>query len=136
MSNPNDGVFTLDEQQQLERSQSVRGALLTELLAGQGKVTDSEERFAMVTTILRDMDKTTLGKAGARSKAKQAEGFQDLGSAMAEILAKTPGYGSVKGKHREVPVEVPKELLEIELIEGETHIGVQTVTYQEMIQDR
>ena len=87
----------------------------------------------MVTTLLRDMDKTNLGKAGARSKAKQAEGFQDLGSAMAEILAKTPGYGASKNKHREVPVAVPAELLEIDVVEGETHIGVQTVTYQEMI---
>ena len=133
MSNPNDGVFTLEEQQQLERSQSIRGALLTELLAASGKTTDSEERFTMVTTLLRDMDKTNLGKAGARSKAKQAEGFQDLGSAMAEILAKTPGYGASKNKHREVPVTVPAELLEINVVEGETHIGVQTVTYQEMI---
>ena len=133
MSNPNDGVFTLEEQQQLERSQSIRGALLTELLAASGKTTDSEERFTMVTTLLRDMDKTNLGKAGARSKAKQAEGFQDLGSAMAEILAKTPGYGSSKNKHREVPVSVPDELLKIDVVEGETHIGVQTVTYQEMI---
>lgn len=133
MSNPNDGVFTLEEQQQLERSQSIRGALLTELLAASGKTTDSEERFTMVTTLLRDMDKINLGKAGARSKAKQAEGFQDLGSAMAEILAKTPGYGVSKNKHREVPVTVPAELLEIDVVEGETHIGVQTVTYQEMI---
>ena len=133
MSNPNDGVFTLEEQQQLERSQSIRGALLTELLAASGKTTDSEERFTMVTTLLRDMDKTNLSKAGARSKAKQAEGFQDLGSAMAEILAKTPGYGASKNKPREVPVAVPAELLEIDVVEGETHIGVQTVTYQEMI---
>ena len=133
MSNPNDGVFTLEEQQQLERSQSIRGALLTELLAASGKTTDSKERFTMVTTLLRDMDRTNLDKAGARSKAKQAEGFQDLGSAMAEILAKTPGYGASKNKHREVPVTVPAELLEIDVVEGETHIGVQTVTYQEMI---
>ena len=135
MAEKDNGVFTLSEEQDLEYTQSVRKTLLRELIAVEpgGKISDDPDRANLLLTVLRDVDKTNLAKANTRVKNKAADGLQDIGDAMAEILTATSGYGS--NKRRSTPVSIPKEELAIELVADETFTGVKTFTYEEMIQE-
>lgn len=122
-------LLSLDAQRRLNFTQSTREKIARDLLKDD-KLPESDEDRNLLLKVLDGMDRTDLSVAKLKVDDKSATGMQNIHDMVAHVL-----LNSTRTVRHDVHVipELPMELAIIDMVPGETELGVQTFTYEDMI---
>lgn len=121
-------LFTDVEKAQLERTQLVRGQIITEMTKG-GIPKDIEDR-AFLIKAMEGMDKVNLTKAKIKSDDAAHKNNAAAAAMIGEMLRRVTTRPT--GVVREVQPALPDEVTVLP-VEGETHIGVKTFSLEQIL---
>ncbi len=124
-----DKLLSLDAQRRLNFTQSTRENIAKELLKD-NKLPDSDEDRNLLLKVLDSMDRTDLSVAKLKVDDKSVAGMQNIHDMVAFVLLNSTR--SIKNNINIIP-ELPIELTKIDIVPGETELGIQTFTYEQMI---
>jgi len=122
-------LFTDVEKAQLERTQNIRGQIITEMMKD-GKIPESEENRAFLMKALDGMDKVNLTKAKIKSDDANAKNNATATAMVAEMLRRVTARPAdlQRTSMPSLPTDVP-----FIPVEGEAHIGVQTLQLDDIM---
>lgn len=130
MAEPNNELFSLDDQARLNRTQYVRDELISKMTET-GMPKDNEDR-ELLLKVLDSSDKAIFGKARAKANQQTANAQKDVTSMMAQVLSRID-VGKVGIANRDTPITLDSNFIADNVVEGETAIGVQNLTYDEFM---
>lgn len=122
-----------DLQSRLTLTQRIRVMVLDELTAGGTKLPAGDDALKMMLEVTRNMDVTTLGEMRAQVDVQNATNEQLVAAAIMQV---SRNRGQMpQAYEREVQARVIPSSPELEedvtLVPDETHIGLQTLTYED-----
>lgn len=122
-----------DLQQRLTLTQRLRVMVLDDLTAGGTKLPAGEDNLKMMLEIARNMDVTTLGEMRAQVDVQNATNDQLVAAAILQVSHNRGRYAVPAEREIQARVIPPSPELDepIELVPDETHIGLQTLTYED-----
>jgi hypothetical protein len=121
-------LMDLEDKARLELTQSTRERIVREMLKD-GKIPEGEENRAFLLKAMDGMDRVVLAKAKIKVDDSAAKANAAGAAMVAELLR------GVHSNPRQLPRTEVLELpaMEITTVEGETHIGVQTFTLDQIM---
>lgn len=120
-------------------TQTLRHRLIHDMTMQGEKLPDDAKERALLLQAMADMDRTALAnkKIGSkeRTAAKDREAAELLARMVGRLGFKSPfeSHDTIDGECREVPALKAGDLPAIELVPGETDIGISTVGYDEFM---
>jgi hypothetical protein len=127
-------LFNQEDVARLDRSQSVRMMIIDQMTEG-GKLPEDKSDRAFLLEALNGMDRTTLSRAKLKVESDSAQNAAATVQIVGEILMRVSGnnHTIIEGQvHREIPV-LPTDIIVENPVEGETMIGVETLTYDSFL---
>lgn len=118
-------------------TQRKRKELVDEMTKG-GLPTEKGDRIVLLSALV-DMDRTAIAKMKIGSQEREGAADRSAALVAAKILS---GMGPQMGRvidstcTRETPALDDKDLPELELVPGETDIGLSTLTYEQLMYDQ
>ena len=123
-------IMSLEDQARIELTLQTRERIIRGM-TGAGKLPEAPEDRTFLMQALDGMDRTVLTKAKIKSDDSAAKNQADTAKAIAELLNRVDSrQRSVT--HRAIDVDAI-ELPMIDLVEGETSIGVQTFKSDQIV---
>ena len=123
-------VLDLEDKARLNLTLTTREKIITTLTEG-GKIPDNDEDRSFLIKALDGMDRTVLSRAKIRNDENANKTNQDTARMVGEMLSRV--NMRMLTPQRSEPPKLANDT--IDLIEGETFIGVQPVKYDEIIKD-
>lgn len=123
-------LFNQEDVARLDRSQSIRMMIIEEMTSG-GKLPEDKSDRAFLLEALNGMDRTTLSRAKLKVESESAHNAAATVQIVGEILSRVSNNKGhvIEGQaRREVP-ELPIDIVVENPVDGETLIGVETMTY-------
>lgn len=125
-------IMSIEDQQRIEFTLKTRESIVRSLMTNNQLPKDPNDR-SVIMAALDGMDRTVLSKAKIKSDDNASKGQAEIAKTMAEMLLRVDSRKSIA---RTVDVEATVVLPDIELVEGETYIGVQPVKYVDIMGDK
>ena len=125
-------IMDLEDQARLELTLRTRQNIITDLMKS-GKAPEDRSDRAFLVQMLDGLDRTVLTKAKIKSDDQAAKNQADSAKLIADALLRVPT------RHNTVPRTESLEVIDlpaIEVVDGETSIGVQTFKYDEIMNDQ
>lgn len=124
----NNDIMDLEDKARLELTLRVRENAIRELTKT-GKLPEDKMDRAFLVQMLDGMDRTVLTRTKIKTDDQAAKSQADSAKLIADALLRVE---TRRATGRVIPVETI-ELPAIEVVEGETSIGVQTFKYDEIM---
>lgn len=127
-------LFNQEDVARLDRSQSVRMMIIDTMTDG-GKLPEDKSDRAFLLEALNGMDRTTLSRAKLKVESTSAQSAAATVQIVGEILSRVSSnkIHVIEGQaRREIPA-LPIDITVENPVEGETMIGVETMTYDSFL---
>jgi len=122
-----------DLQSRLTLTQRIRVMVLDDLTAGGTKLPAGDDALKMMLEVTRNMDVTTLGEMRAQVDVQNATNEQLVAAAIMQVSRNRGQMPQAYEREVQARVIPPSPELEedVTLVPDETHIGLQTLTYED-----
>lgn len=124
-------IFNQDEQFDLEYARAMRKQLIASMFSDDGKPPTDTEDISLIGKLLADNDRTTLTRAKLRIEKQANQQGNDIKKTIAEMLVRIGTNANTPVPGRVIDVDYK----DVTLVQGETDIGVQAFTYEEIVQN-
>lgn len=123
-------IMDIKDQARIELTLNARESIIREMMPGGRPPVDKENR-AFLMQALDGLDRTVLTKAKIKSDDTAAKTQADSARVIADFLLRVDSKRLVTGHVTDVEAHT---LPDIDLVEGETSIGVTTFKYKDLIE--
>lgn len=122
-------VLDLEEARLINKGLKIREQIVDALFVD-NKIPSSEEDRELLMRAIEGSDRTILGKAKLKVDKDNNGSAQEVAKVMASILSKVTVKNAQGDKQ---PPELPKDIRVTDVIEGEKNIGVENLSYDDIM---